>query len=165
MSADIVLRAQAPLNAAPTGRQGEGWSRAASMVRSVRAGGIRGRLIDPLHFAFLGDALAIVVSLRLSSAFRGTSASIGLRLERKAAAFLCKLGREGWCRLHGCRESASDDQSQRAQSFQNRRHGTPFIVVGAILRSRRCIAATPADAIPVMSVARFSSHVPKPMQS
>jgi hypothetical protein len=127
---------------------------AASMVGRVRGSGIRRRLICPLRFAFLGDALAIGVSLCLSGSLRGAGSSIGLGLEREGAAFLCKLGRKGWCRFHGCREGASDDQSQRAQSSQNRRHGTPFIVVGAILLSRRCIAAIPADAIPVISVAR-----------
>jgi hypothetical protein len=135
------------------------------MVGRLRGGGIGGRLICPLHFAFLGDALAIVVSLCLSGSLRGAGSSIGLSFECEAAASLCKLGREGWCRLRGCREGASDDQSQRAQSSQNRRHGTPFIVVGATLLSRRCIAATLADAIPVIRVARFSDHARKPMQS
>jgi hypothetical protein len=127
---------------------------AALVAGRVRGGGIRGRLIRPVHFAFLGDTLAIIVPLSLSGSLRGTGSSIRLSLEGEAAAFLCKLGRDGWCRLRGCREGASDDQGQRAQSSQNRRHGTPFIVVGAILLSRRRIAAS----IPVIGVPRFSNE-------
>ena|SRR5215469_12525348 len=150
----------APRLNAPAVARGDG-DRAGLVAGRVRGGGIGGRLVGPIHFTFLGDTLAIVVSLSLSGSFCGTGSSIRLSFEREAAAFLCKLGRESWCRLCSCREGASDDQGQRAQSSQNRRHGTPFIVVGAILLSRRRIAAS----IPVISVAWFSNDVPKSVQS
>ena len=127
---------------------------AGSTVVGVRGRGIRGRLIRLLHVACLRNTLAIVVPLRLSASLRGASPSRRLGLEREAAAFLCKLGCEGWCRFHRCREGANDDQYQCAQSSENRRHGTPHCG-GAILRYRRCIAAPPADAIPLGGVHRF----------
>jgi hypothetical protein len=121
-------------------------------------------LIRPLHLSFLGNALAIVVPLSLSGSFRGAGSSIRLSLKREAAAFICQFGCEGWCRLHRCRKGASDDQNQRAQLSQNRRHGTPHRG-GAILGGRRCIAASPVDAIPLGGVSRSSNNTPKPMQS
>ena len=124
------------------------------MAVCVRTGGNRGRLIRLLHVAFLGNTLAIVVPLRLGGSFPSAGPSRRLSLEREATAFLCKLGCEGWCRFHRCREGASDDQNQCAQSSENRRHGTPHCG-GAILRNRRCIAASPADAIPLGGVHGF----------